>query len=106
MNKKTIFLIIVLLIIGTYNVLIAHIDKQLQSKDYSVGIYKNCHKVWAARGLYNNRSEQNTPEAMKRAFSLGANGAEVDIHYDIKLKQFIVSHDHPVKGANGELVYT
>lgn len=106
MNKKTVFLILILLIIGIYNVLIIYVDKQLQSKDYFTGVYDDCHKVWAARGLYNNRSEQNTPEAMKRAFSLGANGAEVDIHFDIERQQFIVSHDHPVKGTNGELVYT
>ena len=106
MNKKTIFIILLLLIVGAYFVLVAYVDKQLQSQDDESSVYNNCNKVWAARGLYNSRSEQNTPEAMLRAFSLGANGAEVDVHYDTKLKIFIVSHDHPVKDANGKLVYT
>lgn len=106
MSKKTILIILLLLIVGTYHALVAYIDEQLQNQDYASDVYNSCNKVWAARGLYNSRSEQNTPEAMLRAFSLGANGAEVDVHYDTKLKIFIVSHDHPVKGADGKLVYT
>ncbi len=105
MNKKTVSIIFLLLIIVSYNLIVIYVDKQLQNRNYA-GVYNNCNKVWAARGLYNTRSEQNTPKAMLTAFSLGANGAEVDVHFDLKLKKFIVSHDHPVKDANGELVYT
>jgi len=106
MKKRTIFISLLLFIVVAYNGIVIYVDKQLQSRDYSAGVYNNCHKVWAARGLYNSRSEQNTPKAMQRAFSLGAMGAEVDVHFDLTLKRFIVSHDHPVKDANGKLVYT
>ena len=105
MNKKVFFAGLLIISIAAYNLLVAYVDKQLESKDYS-GVYNSCHKVWAARGLYNTRQEQNTPEAMMRAFSLGANGAEVDVHYDRDLKEFIVSHDHPKKGLDGKLIYT
>lgn len=106
MNKKVIIITLLLLIVGAYYALVTYIDKQLQRQNYTSSEYNNCNKVWASRGLYNSRREQNTPKAMLRAFSLGANGAEVDIHYDTKQKMFIVSHDHPIRDKDGELVYT
>ena len=105
MNIKRLLLAFFVGIVIAYNLTVYYVDKELAKRDYS-GVYNSCHKVWAARGLYNTRSEQNTPQAMMRAFSLGANGAEVDVHYDLKRKRFIVSHDHPKIAKNGELVYT
>ena len=105
MSKKAISIILLLFIIAAYNGIVIYVDKQLQSRDYA-GVYNDCHKIWTSRGLYNKRSEQNTPEAMLKAFSSGAIGAEVDIHFDLKMNKFIVSHNHPTKDANGELVYT
>ena len=104
-NKKRLFLLLLIFIVLAYNLTVFYVDNELKKRDYS-SVYNSCHKVWAARGLYNTRSEQNTPQAMMRAFSLGANGAEVDVHYDLKMKKFIVSHNHPTKDKNGELVYT
>jgi len=105
MNKKRFFIGLLIMVVVIYNGVVVYVDKQLENRAH-VDVYDSCHKVWAARGLYNQRSEQNTPKAMSRAFSLGANGAEVDVHYDLKTERFIVSHDHPVKGADGELVYS
>lgn len=105
MKKRMLLAVSVIGVAIAYNVTLAYVDKQLQKRDFS-GVYNSCHKVWASRGLYEQRSEQNTPKAMQSAFSNGANGAEVDLHFDLASKRFIVSHDHPVKGANGELVYS
>jgi len=105
MTKKRFFLILILLIIVAYNATVFYVDKQLERRNYA-GVYNNCHKVWTTRGLYKNRAEQNTPEAMQRAFSQGAIGAEVDVHFDLQRDRFIVSHDHPVKDSNGKLIYT
>ena len=108
MKKKLfigLFVGVVIVVAIIYNGAVAYVDNQLANKNHA-DVYDSCHKVWAARGLYNQRSEQNTPEAMSRAFSLGANGAEVDVHFDLKIKRFIVSHDHPVKGDDGELIYS
>ena len=104
MNMKRFFIILLLLLVAVYNATVFYVDRQLQKRDYA-GVYNNCHKIWAARGLYNSRAEQNTPQAMQRAFSLGAIGAEVDVHFDLKRRKFIVSHDHPKKNKDGELVY-
>lgn len=105
MRKKTFFIILLLFLVASYNLTVSYVDKQLDNKNYS-GTYNSCDKVWAARGLYNIREEQNTPKAMNRAFFLGANGAEIDVHFDLKTQRFIVSHDHPVKNKSGELVYS
>ncbi len=105
MIKKIVLGIVILLVI-IYNVTIMYIDAHMHEKLQHSDVYDNCHKIWAARGLYEMRSEQNTVIAMNRAFSLGARGAEVDFHYDVDMNRFIISHDHPKKGSDGKLIYT
>lgn len=70
------------------------------------GVWDSCHKIWSPRGLYRERGEQNSVEAFRRAFSAGARGAEVDVHYDVSSDRFVVAHDHPVEDEAGRLVYT
>jgi len=79
--------------------------EKLESKDFSQA-YNDCHKVWSARGLYAHLPEQNSLKSLQKAFDSGAQGVEIDLHYDVEMKKFILSHDHPYRDKNGKLVYT
>ena len=105
MNKKIISIAIVIGIVMAWNLMVAYVDKHLQSKEDTT-IYHSCHKVWAARGLYKNHNEQNSIISMQRAFRYAASGTEVDFYYDVKMNRFIVSHNKPIKSSGGNLVYT
>ncbi len=105
MNKKTIGIILMVVVVITWNLTVAYVDKQLQEHSDD-SVYANCHKVWAARGLYKTHSEQNSIISMQRAFTEGALGVEVDLYYDVKMDRFIISHDKPVKDKEGNLKYT
>lgn len=96
---------LLLLAVITWNLSVVYVDNQLQKKS-DTSIYDSCHKVWASRGLYNDHSEQNSIVSMQRAFAEGALGVEVDFYYDVKMDRFIISHDHPVKDTEGNLIYT
>jgi glycerophosphoryl diester phosphodiesterase len=96
---------VVIALVMAYNAAVMYVDAHLDEKDHSA-VYSSCHKIWAARGLYETRAQQNTVEAMERAFGLGAHGAEVDFHYDIEMDRFIISHDHPKQNSEGKLLYT
>jgi glycerophosphoryl diester phosphodiesterase len=89
-----------------YILTLFYTDYKLEDRDFTKA-YDNCHKIWSARGLYDLEGvEQNSLESLGRAFNLGAFGAEIDLHYDVKMKRFIISHDHPIKKDNGDLIYT
>jgi glycerophosphoryl diester phosphodiesterase len=103
-TKKLIALVVVILLIVSYHILLAYAEHQLERRQFS-NVFQDCTKVWSARGLYNQRSEQNSLQSMRRAFEHGAIGAEVDFHFDLELNQFIISHDHPKKDANGKYIY-
>ena len=102
---KKIFFVLVVSFIALYNLSIIYIDKNIsQKKDKS--LYAGCHKVWSSRGLYEIKAQQNSILSFQRAFSHGAQGAEVDFYYDVKSDRFIISHKKPKKDQNGTLVYT
>lgn len=105
MNKKSISITLLVVAVIAWNLTVSYVDKQLQENSDD-SVYVNCHKVWAARGLYNGHSEQNSIVSMQRAFTEGALGVEVDLYYDVKTDRFIISHDKPVKNKEGNLVYT
>ncbi len=104
MMSKILLFIIVFLVLA-YNGAVAYVDANMTMRLKERPAYNSCHKIWAARGLYETREEQNSIVAMRRAFSLGAHGAEVDFHYDIEMDRFIISHDHPKKGVDGTYIY-
>ncbi|MFQ5543184.1 MAG: hypothetical protein ACE5FY_02390 [Nitrospiria bacterium] len=92
----------VLMVVGYFS-LTAFVDYQLEKKQF-YGAYEDCHKIWSARGLYVSRVEQNSIESVKRAFSRGARGVEIDLFFDLQLKQFVISHDLPYRLKNGALL--
>ncbi|RUM63819.1 MAG: hypothetical protein DSZ03_04910 [Sulfurimonas sp.] len=94
-----------IVLVLAYHGVIAYIDANMPTRLQERPAYDDCHKIWAARGLYKTREEQNSIIAMQRAFGLGAHGAEVDFHYDIAMNRFIISHDHPKKSADGTYMY-
>ncbi len=105
MNKKIISILLLSVLVLVWNLTVNYVDHELQ-KNRHASVYSSCHKVWAARGLYNDHSEQNSIVSMQRAFTAGALGVEVDFYYDIKMDRFIISHNKPVKGGDGNLIYT
>jgi hypothetical protein len=103
LKSKLLWTLILIIVasIATVN----YTESKLQKRDFSEA-YNSCHKIWSARGVYGNDGiEQNSLESLEQGFSAGALGVEVDLHYDVEMKQFIISHDHPYKDANGKLVY-
>jgi hypothetical protein len=102
--KKVIVFGVAALLVFLWNIAVWYVDDQLEKRDFS-GVYDSCHKIWSSRGLYNTRDERNSITAFERAFGRGANGAEVDFHYDVKSDRFIISHGHPKKDANGDYIY-
>jgi len=96
------------LMIG-YFLMMAYVNEQLKERDYT-GVYNDCHKIWAARGLVvegpniTPDGTQNSIESIRLAFTKGAVGTEVDHYYDVSRKKFIVSHDRPYNLKKGELL--
>ena len=105
MSKKNISITLLVVAVIIWNLSVSYVDKKLQEKSDDT-VYANCHKIWAARGLYNVHSEQNSIVSIQRAFAEGALGVEVDLYYDVKMDRFIISHDKPAKDKKGNLVYT
>lgn len=60
-------------------------------------------KIWGHRGFWKN-AEQNSIKAYKTAFELSAPGTELDVFFDVKLQDFIVSHDFPYNLKDGRLL--
>lgn len=107
MIKKTlyIFLVLIVVVIVLYNGVSFYVDKNIIRNDYS-GVYDSCYKVWSARGIYENVEEQNSLKSLRRAFSVGYEGAEIDLYYDVESNRFVISHDRPKKSKNGKLLYS
>lgn len=55
------------------------------------------HKVWAHRGylIGDHEIAENSIEAYNNALTNGAKGIEIDIYFNVREKQFLVSHDEP-----------
>jgi hypothetical protein len=92
-----------------YFLMMAYVNEQLKERDYT-GVYNDCHKIWAARGLVvegpniTPDGTQNSIESIRLAFAKGAMGSEVDHYYDVNKKEFIVSHDRPYNLKKGGLL--
>ena len=109
--KKMMFAVafVISVVMSCFTVSVAYVDQQLQSRSYT-DAYKDCFKIWAARGLVLegpdilHTGNQNSIESIGRAFERGARGTEVDIHYDAEMEKFIVAHDKPYNLKNGALL--
>ena len=91
-----------------YFSLVKYVDDQLKNRN-APGLYNDCHKVWATRGLVSEgdlslTSSGNSIKTIRLAFQEGAKGSEVDIFYDVTLEQYIVSHNYPYQSLKGELL--
>lgn len=65
--------------------------------------FDQSRKIWGHRGFWQN-AEQNSIKAYKAAFELGTPGTELDVFFDVKLKDFIVSHDFPYNLKDGRIL--
>lgn len=102
-------LVIILLITAGFIAAVRYVDRQLDGRSWP-GVYDDCHKVWATRGLVlegpaiTPTGTQNSIESIQLAFDRGARGTEVDVLFDTDMGKFIVSHDLPYNRKNGELL--
>lgn len=99
------FLVFILIIVVIFNISAYYAQKNIEKKDFPK-IYKSCNKIWSSRGVYSEKSEQNSIGSFQKAFDLGASGVEVDFYYDVDMDKFIVSHSKPKKMENGSLKYS
>jgi glycerophosphoryl diester phosphodiesterase len=104
MRRFRIIGILILFFIALWYLGLYYANIKLSKRSYP-NIYNACDKIWSSRGLYHTKEEQNSLSAFKRAFDAGAQGAELDFHYDAYKDRFIISHDHPKKDAEGHYIY-
>jgi hypothetical protein len=95
---------VVLVLVVSWNLLVFYVDYKLEQKSFD-DTYKSCYKVWNSRGSYKDFFQQNTIGSITKAFKENAVGLEFDFHYDVKTNRFIIGHDHPMMGSDGELKY-
>jgi len=102
-------IIIIFMLATSFTLLVENVDKKLNTRTYP-GVYGECNKIWATRGLVPDEpaittdGKQNTIESIQLAFDRGARGTEVDVHFDTEDGKFIVAHDVPYNLKNGELL--
>ncbi|MDH5718184.1 MAG: glycerophosphodiester phosphodiesterase [Spirochaetia bacterium] len=69
--------------------------------------YSLCEKAWAHKG-YTKKNNAKIPEnsllSFNEAVLSSAKGTELDIFYDVDLKDFIVSHNFPYEKIEGKLL--
>jgi len=80
-----------------------YVDYQLARRDFS-DAYDDVRKVWTARGIYGDDIDENSIQSIGHAFLEGAMGVEVDVFYDVEMKDYIVSHNFPYELKNGKLL--
>jgi glycerophosphoryl diester phosphodiesterase len=68
-----------------------------------VPFYDGCKKVWGHRGYFKDHDSNSLP-GIRQAFDLGAEGVELDVHFDLESNRFIVSHNYPYKLKDGRLL--
>lgn len=97
----------------SYDVALSYSDYHLKQRAYpdTYPDINSCSKVWSTRGLVpldsNNMPavQLNSIESVQLAYDNGAAGIEVDVFYDPKMGQYVVSHDrNPYKLKNGKLL--
>ncbi len=80
-----------------------YIDYRLARTTFSAG-YDDNRKIWSARGIYGDGVDENSIQSIGHAFSEGALGVEVDVFYDVKMNDYIVSHNYPYELKNGKIL--
>lgn len=66
--------------------------------------FANVPQIWAHRGRHDKFSENSLP-AFQHALESGAKGIEVDVHYDMTLNRFVVSHDLPAQPTDDTALF-
>ncbi|MBM4310378.1 MAG: hypothetical protein FJ119_05465 [Deltaproteobacteria bacterium] len=88
---------------------IAWVDHNLAQRT-NASVYNEHHKVWATRGLVTDGSDgapvrvRNSIDSIAYAFERSARGTELDVHYDMEMDDFVVSHPRRYEKPNGTLL--
>jgi hypothetical protein len=82
--------------------LIAAVNHMFAISEKQDPFFTECGEVWAHRGYVGGGLSENTIEAFRNAIDRGANGIELDVFYDGRTGEFIVSHDPPFPLQNVE----
>ncbi len=64
----------------------------------------NTPQVWAHKG-YHKGVTPNSLKAVQKAHESGVDGIEIDVHFDLELNRFVVSHNKPYRKHNGRLLF-
>jgi len=103
MSLKKKFFLSVVSVISIAVILILYVNFKVSNKGNSFNGRSN--NIWAHRGLVDSgNGEPNSIESIKIAIDLNINGVELDVFYDVKLDDFIVSHDYPYNYKNGSIL--
>ena len=91
-----------------YFTTVSYVNEQLEARTPQA-IYNECFKIWATRGLVTEgdlglASSGNSTRTVLLAFEYGAKGSEIDVFYDPKLDQYILSHDFPYNLKDNKLL--
>lgn len=98
-----IIMYLILAVVLGYFLVANYVNYQLARKDFS-DAYDDGRKVWTARGIYGDGIDENSIQSIDHAFSEGAMGVEVDVFYDVAMKDYIVSHNYPYELKNGKIL--
>ena len=102
LTRNIAFFVVTLALLGFISV--KAIDYSFENKITKLNFdFDQTRKIWGHRGFWKN-AEQNSIEAYKAAFALGAPGTELDVFFDVKLQDFIVSHDFPYNLKDGRML--
>jgi len=102
LTRKIAFFVVTLALLGFISV--KAIDYSFENKVTNSNFdFDQTRKIWGHRAFWKN-AEQNSITAYKAAFDLGAPGTELDVFFDVKLQDFIVSHDFPYNLKDGRML--
>lgn len=96
-------------LVGAFITTVDYVDSQLSFRTFE-GVYDDCHKIWATRGLVpegpdiTHGGTQNSISSIQLAFESGARGTEIDVQFDTGSGRFIVAHDVPYNLKNGQIL--
>jgi len=97
------FTLAILTLIVAIKSLAAWVDRRLAQQPRQV--YAAVPKQWIPRGFYGGDTHQNSVRSVRKAFDRGAQGVEIDFHYDPDRNDFFVAHDYPQVDPQGRRVY-
>jgi hypothetical protein len=93
-----VILLLILIATGAYTYRAVAIKYKTSTLDL-----ENTPQIWAHRG-YRKGLPENSLDAFRKAFEVGATGVELDAHFDQVRDRFLITHDAPHKIQKTQLI--